>query len=167
MHQIDEANISDIPALFSLLADLFSIEKDFSADNSKQILGLELIIVNPERGVIKVARDAQGKAIGMVSAQLVISTAQGTASAWIEDMVIYKDNRGTGLGKNLLNATLKWAVEKGATRAQLLVDTENQPALDYYQHLGWETTQLQARRIFLKESSKQCALRFLPMKHSF
>ncbi len=81
MHQIDEANISDIPALFSLLADLFSIEKDFSADTSKQILGLELIIVNPERGVIKVARDAQGKAIGMVSAQLVISTAQGTASA--------------------------------------------------------------------------------------
>ena len=149
MHQIDEATHSDIPALVNLLADLFNIEEDFSADTSKQVRGLELMIANPERGVIKVARDNQGKAIGMVSAQLVISTAQGTASAWIEDMVIDKDYRGSGLGKSLLNAILKWATDKGATRAQLLVDIENISAVGYYQHLGWETTQLQAQSIFL------------------
>lgn len=149
MHHIDEATLNDIPALVNLLADLFSIEKDFSANASKQVRGLELIIASPERGVIKVARDVQGKAIGMVSAQLVVSTAQGAASAWIEDMVISKDYRGAGLGKSLLSATLKWATEQGATRAQLLVDIENISAGGYYQHLGWETTQLQARRIFL------------------
>ena len=84
----------------------------------------------------------------MVSAQLVISTAQGTASAWIEDMVIDAEFRGCGIGKQLLQKTLDWAKSKGATRAQLLVDIENTEALGYYQHLNWESTQLQARRVF-------------------
>lgn len=149
MYQINEANINDVPELVSLLADLFSVEKDFSADTTKQIRGLELIIKNPENSVIKVARDAQGMAIGMVSAQLVISTAQGATSAWVEDMVVSQAYRNAGLGKAILESALQWAKAKGATRAQLLVDIENMPAVGYYQHLGWETTQLQARRIFL------------------
>ena len=37
-----------------------------------------------------------------------------------------------------------------ATRAQLLADLDNQPALDYYQHLGWQETQLIARRLSLQ-----------------
>jgi ribosomal protein S18 acetylase RimI-like enzyme len=53
------------------------------------------------------------------------------------------------LGRALLDATLVWAKQKGASRAQLLVDIENEPALGYYQHLGWQSTQLQARKIFL------------------
>jgi len=147
--KIDNAVEADIPDLVQLLAELFSIEKDFNPDTTKQIAGLSLIIASPKHAVIKVVRDEQGKAIGMVSAQLVISTAQGAASAWIEDMIISREHRGSKLGKALLDAALQWAKEKGATRAQLLVDIENQPALGYYQHLGWESTQLQARRIFI------------------
>ena len=108
-----------------------------------------LLIQSPSTGVIKVARDSEGFAVGMVSAQLVISTAQGAPSAWVEDMIILEKYRGQGLGKALLNEALAWAKQKGASRAQLLVDVENEPALGYYKHLGWETTQLQARKIFL------------------
>lgn len=147
--KITDANHHDIPALVDLLAELFSIEKDFKPNTAKQISGLEMLINQPKLSVIKVARNVDGKIVGMVSAQLVISTAQGAASAWVEDMIISKQYRAAGLGKTLLNATLQWAKEKGATRAQLLVDIENTLAMGYYQHLGWETTQLQARRIFL------------------
>jgi GNAT superfamily N-acetyltransferase len=149
MQPIDEAILSDIPELVNLLSVLFSIEKDFSPDSTKQISGLSLIIANPECAVIKVARSTNGNVIGMVSAQLVISTSQGANSAWIEDMVISEPYRNLGLGKALLQSALDWAKGKGATRAQLLVDIENETALGYYQHLGWEATQLQARRIFL------------------
>lgn len=148
-NRIDDAVEADIPALVDLLAELFSIEKDFRPDTEKQIRGLGVLIANPQQGVIKVARDENGKAIGMVSAQLVISTAQGAPSAWVEDMVISAPWRAQGLGRTLLDAALQWARDKGATRAQLLVDTENTPAVGYYRHLGWESTQLQARRIFL------------------
>lgn len=146
---INDAKLEDIPALVELLAALFSIEADFKPDTAKQVQGLSMLIQSPTTGVIKVARNKEGIAIGMVSAQLVISTAQGGPSAWIEDMIILESNRGQGLGKALLDETLAWAKQKGASRAQLLVDIENEPALGYYQHLGWETTQLQARKIFL------------------
>jgi ribosomal protein S18 acetylase RimI-like enzyme len=146
---INDAKLEDIPALVELLAALFSIEVDFKPDTAKQVQGLRLLIQSPSTGVIKVARDSEGFAVGMVSAQLVISTAQGAPSAWVEDMIILEKYRGQGLGKALLNEALAWAKQKGASRAQLLVDVENEPALGYYKHLGWETTQLQARKIFL------------------
>jgi GNAT superfamily N-acetyltransferase len=143
------ANESDIDDLVSLLSDLFTIEKDFSPDLSKQKKGLELIIKNRNTATVQVAKNAAGKVIGMVTAQLVISTAQGAASAWIEDMVVHSSYRGHGIGKQLLQRTLDWAKENGATRAQLLVDIENTEALGYYEHLKWESTQLQARRVFI------------------
>ena len=130
-----EANEADIPALVGLLALLFGIEKDFSADISKQKIGLELLLKNPQTATIQVAKNAAGKAIGMVSAQLVISTAQGAKSAWVEDMVIDGAYRGQGVGKQLLQNSLGWAKNRGATRAQLLVDIENIDAVGYYQHL--------------------------------
>lgn len=147
--EIATASMQDIPQLVELLGQLFSIEQDFHPDRERQIRGLSLLIAQPEHGTIKIARDAEGQAIGMVSAQLVISTAQGAPSAWVEDMVVSPEHRGGGIGKALLQSALDWARQKGATRAQLLVDTENEPALGYYRHLGWEATQLQARRIFL------------------
>lgn len=147
--EINSATYQDIPALVDLLTELFSIEKDFKPDNLKQITGLGLLINKPDDAVVKVARNGDGTVIGMVSAQLVISTAEGATSAWVEDMIISKNFRTVGLGKMLLIDVLRWAQDKGATRAQLLVDTENEVAVGYYQHLGWESTQLQARRVFL------------------
>ncbi len=145
----DVANEADIADLINLLSILFGLERDFNADFTKQQKGLELLLKNSATATIQIARSPEGKAIGIVTAQLVISTAQGTASAWIEDMVIDASYRKHGIGKQLLQNTLTWAKTKGATRAQLLIDTANTEALGYYQHLHWESTQLQARRIFL------------------
>jgi GNAT superfamily N-acetyltransferase len=145
----NEAIETDIADLVSLLSVLFSIEKDFNPDLTKQQKGLELLIKNNATTTIQVARNSAGKVIGMVTAQLVISTAQGAASAWIEDMVVDSSHRRLGVGKQLLEHTLAWAKSKGATRAQLLVDIANTDALGYYEHLKWESTQLQARRVFL------------------
>lgn len=144
-----EASGADIPALVGLLATLFSIEKDFQPDISKQKTGLSLLINNTQTATIQVARNHANQVIGMVSAQLVISTAQGAPSAWVEDMVVDSAYRGQGIGMQLLQNALNWAKKNGATRAQLLVDIENSEALSYYQHLKWQATQLQARRVFL------------------
>lgn len=142
------AKQEDIADLVKLLSALFSIEEDFNPDTSKQADGLELLL-NSQTGTIQVAKNAAGKVIGMVTAQLVISTAEGALSAWVEDMVIVEDYRRLGIGKTLLQRTLAWAKQNGATRAQLLVDVTNDDAINYYQKLNWESTQLQARRIFL------------------
>jgi GNAT superfamily N-acetyltransferase len=144
-----EAKVSDIPDLINLLSALFTIEEDFSPDLAKQKKGLDLLIQNTKTATIQVAKNSSGKVIGMITAQLVISTAQGAASAWVEDMVVDKAYRGHGIGKQLLQNIQNWAKNHGATRAQLLVDIANADAIGYYSHLNWETTQLQARRVFL------------------
>jgi GNAT superfamily N-acetyltransferase len=143
------AAVSDVPQLVQLLNLLFAIEQDFQADPEKQARGLRQLIATPENAVIMTARNPDGNVIGMVSAQLVISTAEGTYSAWIEDMVIAEGWRAKGIGRHLLSAALDWAHLRGATRAQLLVDLDNAPALGYYEHLGWQATRLGARRISL------------------
>jgi len=146
---IEQAMEADIPAMSALLDDLFSIEQDFKPNGDNQMRAMRLLLQLPERACLLVARDAAGKVAGMVSAQLVISTAEGAPSAWVEDMVVREDCRGAGLGRALLEKLLAWAEARGATRAQLLVDLDNEPALGYYRHLGWQTTRLAARRVSL------------------
>lgn len=85
----------------------------------------------------------------MASAQLLISTAQGAPSAWIEDVVVQEALRGQGIARILLRELLAWAQLQGATRAQLLADNSNTPALDFYRHVGWQPTRLTAWRIML------------------
>lgn len=145
---IRNATPTDVPELSRLLDDLFSIEQDFQPNTENQERGMLLLLQHPDRGCIKVAEES-GRIIGMVSAQLVISTAEGAPSAWVEDMVVCDGQRGKGVGRALLDSLTDWARAKGATRAQLLVDLDNGPALGYYQHLGWQTTRLAARRIKL------------------
>ena len=107
-----EASGADIPALVGLLATLFSIEKDFQPDISKQETGLSLLINNTQTATIQVARNHANQVIGMVSAQLVISTAQGAPSAWVEDMVVDSAYRGQDIGMQLLQNALNWAKKK-------------------------------------------------------
>ena len=146
---IEHAGSADIPALVGLLAALFGIEQDFKPDTERQRRGLAGVLASQNACII-VARSAQGEAIAMCSAQLVFSTAEGAHSAWIEDMVVHEAWRRHGIGRQVLEAVLAWASEHGATRAQLLADLDNQPALDYYQHLGWDETRLIARRVSLQ-----------------
>ena len=146
--QITTATEADIPELVGLLGILFAIEQDFTPDMEKQRRGLAGLLASPF-GQVAIARDAQGRAIGLATAQLVISTAEGAPSAWIEDVVVEADWRGKGLGRALLAYVLQWARLQGATRAQLLADLDNAPALEFYEHLGWQSTRLGARRLML------------------
>ena len=151
---VGQAALNDVPALAALLAELFSIEQDFAADAQKQRAGLEQLIAAADRAAVLVARTAEGRPIGMVTAQLVISTAEGAPSAWIEDMVVARNSRRGGIGRALLEAALDWARQHGATRAQLLVDLDNAPALVYYERLGWQPTRLAARKLNLQTTGE-------------
>jgi GNAT superfamily N-acetyltransferase len=147
--EITPARATDIPGMLALLAELFSIEKDFRPDPVLQRRGLELLLVRPDSAHAVVARSYTGAVLGMATAQLVISTAEGGPSAWIEDVVVAAGYRGKGIGRGLLGAVLGWAKDRGATRAQLLADSDNVVALAFYDRLGWRPTRLGARRISL------------------
>jgi GNAT superfamily N-acetyltransferase len=138
---IRPAREPDLPSLVELLRQLFALEPDFKADPERQRRGLALLLADPDRAVVLVAERA-GKVIGMVTGQLVISTAEGAPSAWLEDMVVDAAERGRGTGPLLLDALQAWAVSRGATRLQLLADRENAPALRFYAKALWQPTRM-------------------------
>jgi len=138
---IRPAKDSDIEKLIELLKVLFSIEKDFIFNEESQKRGLELMLQDSKSRCIFVA-ELQGVVIGMISAQALISTAEGGISVLVEDVVIDENYRGQGIGRELLKTMERWAIEKGARRLQLLADINNSSALTFYDKLNWKKTSL-------------------------
>jgi GNAT superfamily N-acetyltransferase len=126
--------------MVALLRELFSIEADFRPDAARQRRGLALLLASAQ-GLVLVAERA-GTVLGMVTVQLVVSTAEGGLSALVEDMVVAAGERGAGVGRLLLAAAGGWARGRGASRLQLLADRENGPALRFYARMGWRATRL-------------------------
>jgi ribosomal protein S18 acetylase RimI-like enzyme len=137
---IRPAQLEDLAALSSLLEELFSIEEDFRFDEKKQRQGLEQMLDN-QSGIV-LAAEADGEVAGMCTGQLLVSTAEGGPSVLVEDVVVENPWRSRGVGKKLVQSVCQWAREQGATRIQLLADQTNLPALAFYEHLGWQRTQL-------------------------
>ncbi len=138
---IRPATPEDVDALVALLRVLFGIESDFRPDPERQRRGLARLLADGERSRVLVAERGT-TAVGMVTAQLVVSTAEGAPSAWVEDVVVDAAERGRGVGGWLLAAVERWARERGATRLQLLADRENAPAVRFYERHGWRSTKL-------------------------
>jgi GNAT superfamily N-acetyltransferase len=125
-----------------LLAELFSIESDFTPDVEKQIRGLSVLVAGPPGRSCVLVAEERGMVVGMATVQTLISTAEGGRVGLVEDVVVQRDVRGRGIGTQLIAAIVDWARLHGLTRLQLLADRDNQPALDFYASGNWERTRL-------------------------
>jgi GNAT superfamily N-acetyltransferase len=144
---IRKATFADIPAMIELLRQLFSIEADFIFNSKKHEQGLALLIDSKEIANILVAC-INCKVVGMLSALINISTAEGKMAITLEDMVVDECFRTKGIGTKLMSVMEQWAEKKGVTRLQLLADKTNVTAFDYYKKLGWQSTQMVCLRKF-------------------
>jgi GNAT superfamily N-acetyltransferase len=138
---IRDARSMDMDAMVGLLAQLFSIEDDFIINESKQRHGLAALLAGHDYSTIKVA-EHNGKVIGMCAVQITVSTAEGGASALVEDLVVDTSSRYHGIGTALIEAALEWAVRRGCLRVQLFADKRNENALSFYRQRGWKTTNM-------------------------
>jgi GNAT superfamily N-acetyltransferase len=139
--RIRRARAGDLGSLVRLLGQLFALEADFAPDARRQRAGLAAMCAAQRRRAVLVA-ERGGAVVGMVTAQLVVSTAEGAPSALVEDMVVDAPERGRGAGRALLGAIEEWARARGASRLQLLADDGNAAALAFYARLGWRRTRL-------------------------
>lgn len=138
---IRRAHAQDLDTLIGLLGALFSLESDFRPDARRQRRGLERMLEDPGRRLVLVA-ERDGTVIGMVTVQLVVSTAEGGDAGLVEDLIVSAPHRGAGVGRRLLAVAEDWAWTRGATRLQLLADRENALALGFYAEAGWTPTRL-------------------------
>lgn len=139
----------DVTKLSGLLEKLFAIEEDFQYSPELQQQGLNMLLNSSHANII-VAEDASG-IIGMITGQILISTAEGGPSLLIEDLYVQREARGMGVGKRLLEEIGKWSFGQGARRMQLLADKNNQDGLGFYTHTGWQQTKLICLRNYFKD----------------
>jgi GNAT superfamily N-acetyltransferase len=66
------------------------------------------------------------------------STWIGRPGIYLEDLFVYPELRGRGIGKALLQRVAAIAVEKGCARLKWAVLDWNTPAIDFYEAMGAE-----------------------------
>lgn len=147
--ELGAARAADLPALVELLGFLFTQEHELSPDPARQRRALELILGDPTRARIYVARE-DGRAIAMAALHFTTSTAEGGKVAGLEDCVVHPDHRGRGVGERLLAHVLEQAKAEGALRVMLLTDGDNARAQALYRKLGFVPSQMLAMRLRLR-----------------
>lgn len=135
------ATNNDLNELIGLLNDLFTQDIEFEPNDEIQKAGLEKILNNPEIGEILVLL-LDNKVIGMVSLLYSISTALGGKVAILEDMIIDKNYRSKGFGKQLLQEAINFSVKRDCLRITLLTDFNNDIAINFYEGFGFKKSDM-------------------------
>jgi GNAT superfamily N-acetyltransferase len=143
------AGASDLEQLVELLGILFTQEAELNPDPQKQRRALELILAEPSRARIYVAREA-GTVIAMAALHFTTSTAEGGKVAWFEDCIVRPEYRRKGIGKALLEYVIAQARAEGALRVMLLTDGDNARAQALYREIGFTDSAMLAMRLKLR-----------------
>ena len=142
------ADQADVEQLVELLGILFTQETELSSDADKQRRALEIILAEPSRARIYVARDGAA-VVAMAALHFTTSTAEGGKVAWFEDCIVRPEHRGKGIGKALLEHVVGQAKAEGALRVMLLTDGDNRTAQALYRTFGFRDSAMLAMRLKL------------------
>ena len=139
---VKTARPQDIELLLPLLEQLFTIETDFTFNAAVQRQGLAMMLERSGSHCIVKTAWTDNRLVGMCTAQIRISTAEGSPVAVIEDMVIDRRYKNRGIGSALISAIETWAANTGISTLTLLADDGNLPALNFYKKNKFERTRL-------------------------
>jgi GNAT superfamily N-acetyltransferase len=142
------AEPGDVPQLVELLGILFTQEAELNPDPEKQRRALEIILAEPARARIYVARDGDA-VVAMAALHFTTSTAEGGKVAWFEDCIVRPEHRRKGIGKDLLEFVIAQARAEGALRVMLLTDGDNERAQALYRKAGFADSSMLAMRLKL------------------
>lgn len=93
-------------------------------------------IVGSAASVLLVARNAGGTIVGSMT--LAMFRLPTGVRAWIEDVVVDAEDRGSGTGGALVMAAVRRALEAGAKSVDLTSRPDRQAANRLYRRLGFE-----------------------------
>jgi GNAT superfamily N-acetyltransferase len=129
------ARKNDVAAIFNLIKALAEYEKlsDMVTGNIEDLTN-HLFGERPLIDVI--VAELEGKLVGYTLFFYNYSTFLTKPGIYIEDLFVLPEYRGQGIGKSLVNAVAKLALEKGCGRVEWSVLDWNAPAIVFYEHIG-------------------------------
>lgn len=147
--RIEPATLEDLPKMVDLVMDLFRMEEDFQPNRSLQEKGLRLILEQPSRGRIFVAR-TDYEILGMVNCLFTISTAMGGFVILLEDVIIHPEFRRSGYGTSLIQYVVNYAHKKDFKRITLLTDKISADSQKFFENQGFEHSHMIPMRMSLE-----------------
>jgi len=131
---IRQAGPKDMPEVLELIKELATFEKE---PNAVVITAEDL--VNDGFGSTPLftcfVAEVNGVIQGMALIYYRYSTWKGR-TVHLEDLVVRKEMRGTGLGSALYKKVIDYSREQGVKRTEWVVLDWNTPAIEFYQRSG-------------------------------
>ncbi|MGB3686011.1 MAG: GNAT family N-acetyltransferase [Ornithinimicrobium sp.] len=136
---IRPATVDDVPDLVRLVAELAAYEKEpDAATGTEQDYLAALFPEWTDPLVSAIVADVDGDIVGMAIWFVTFSTWTAQHGAWLEDLFVRPEHRGSGIGRDLMAAIARVCVERGYPRMEWTVLDWNTPAIEVYHHLGAE-----------------------------
>jgi ribosomal protein S18 acetylase RimI-like enzyme len=127
----------EAPAVAALLAGFRDHLGYDGPDDASILASVERIIVRDDAEYLLAATGDEAQAV--VQVRYRWSVWWDAEDCWLEDLYVRDDARGAGLGRALTEAVMERAAARGCHRVELDVNSENTPARNLYQSLGFET----------------------------
>ncbi|MBR8642567.1 GNAT family N-acetyltransferase [Streptomyces tuirus] len=127
----------DVPAIVGMLADdPLGAQRESPDDLTPYLTALERISADPNQCLVVAVRE--GRAVGTLQLTIVPGLSRrGASRSIIEGVRIHADERGSGLGTQLI----EWAVDEsrrqGCQLVQLTSDNTRTDAHRFYERLGF------------------------------
>lgn len=147
MLSIRSATPADVPSILDLIRGLAEYEREPNA-----VVATEQDLLRdgfgPEPKYRCLIADWDGKPAGFAFFFFNYSTWLGRPGLYLEDLFVWPDLRGKGIGKALLQKLAQIAVDENCYGMRWQVLEWNEPALKFYDTLGakvmdeWETMRL-------------------------
>ena len=129
------ARADDSATICTLIRELAAYEKlEHEAVATADDLRGHLFGDHPTAEVI--IAEVAGEPVGFALYFNNFSTFRGCPGVYLEDLFVRTAHRGQGIGKALIAAVARVAVDRGAGRLDWSVLNWNTPAIDFYRSLG-------------------------------
>ncbi|MBF6265156.1 GNAT family N-acetyltransferase [Nocardia farcinica] len=133
--QIRRATPADVPDLVRLVHDLAEYERA-RHECTLTTEQLDTALFGPAPALFAHVAEDDGRVVGCAIWFLNFSTWDGVHGIYLEDLYVEPGTRGQGLGKALIAALAKEAVDNGYSRVAWSVLTWNTPSIEFYRSLG-------------------------------
>ncbi|MGH9607668.1 MAG: GNAT family N-acetyltransferase [Terracidiphilus sp.] len=134
---IRTATEADIPQILAFIRALAAYERAPDAVTATEE-DLARHGFGPDPYYRCIIADHDGRPAGFAFFFFDYSTWLGRPGIYLEDIFVYPELRGRGIGKALLRRVAAIAVEKGCARLKWEVLDWNTPAIDFYRAMGSE-----------------------------
>ena len=136
------ATLADVPAVVALLADdaLGALREEL-ADPLPPAYGKAFAAIDADPRQLLVVADDDGLVVGTLQLTfLPYLTHRGGERALVEAVRVASDQRGTGVGRAMLEWAIDQARQRGCRMVQLTTDKQRPDAKRFYESLGFEAT---------------------------